>query len=226
MTNEKRIIIIGAAVLLLIAVSAVAVGVYKHFGKYAKAETEFVNDTSIVRIPGGEGFDEFDPDAEDDSEADDDWSAAQTESDSEYGIDKPADELIEELKRQREEQGFGTVIHGSAEKNALNNKDNAFYNDFVDDDFIDDDFEEAGETVDASEFEVITITSTGYAENEVLCNTESREEAENVAAQISGTLVSWEHNVATIRIEGSVDELLERLEQQGSSLNLYKNYYY
>lgn len=219
MTNEKRIIIIGAAVLLLIAVSAIAVGVYKHFGKYAIAETEFVNDTSIVTIPDGEGFD-----VEDDSEADDDWSEPQMEPDSEYGIDKPADELIEELKQQREEQGFGTVLHGSAGKNALNDKDNVFYYDFVDD--VEDDFEEAGETAEVSEVEVITVTSTGYAENEVLCNAESREAAENVAAQISGTLLSWEHSVATIRIEGSVDELLERLEQQGSSLNLYKNYYY
>lgn len=218
MTNEKRIIIIGAAVLILIAVSAAAVGVYKYSGKYARAETEFVNDTSIVTIPDGEGFDGPDLETENDSEADD-WDEEQT--DSEYGRDKTPEELREELEQQRREQGFGATMHGSTDKNALNNIDDAFY-----DDFVDDDFEEADETADSSEAEIVAIESTGYAEHEVLCNTESREEAENIAAQISGTLVSWEHSIGTIQIEGTVDELFERLEQQGSSLGLYKNYYY
>lgn len=72
--------------------------------------------------------------------------------------------------------------------------------------------------------DVPVFHSNGYAEHEVICDAESQEEAEQIASRISGTLLSWQNNVAKIQIEGSVDELLEQLEQQGSDLMLYRNY--
>lgn len=69
------------------------------------------------------------------------------------------------------------------------------------------------------------IQSSGYAEHEVLCDAESQEAAESIAAQIGGVVLTCKNGVATIQIEEHVDTLLERLEQQGSSLELYRNYY-
>lgn len=80
--------------------------------------------------------------------------------------------------------------------------------------------------VETMEGGIPILRSEGYAEHEVLCDAQTREEAEQIAGQIAGTLISWEHGVATIEIAGSVDDLLAQLEQQGSTLELYRNYYY
>ncbi len=69
------------------------------------------------------------------------------------------------------------------------------------------------------------IQSSGYAEHEVLCDAETQEIAESIATQISGSLLSWQNGVAKIKIEESVDDLLLRLESEGSDLELYRRYY-
>lgn len=63
-----------------------------------------------------------------------------------------------------------------------------------------------------------------YSENIVLYKTESMEEAQAVAEQIEGTVLSCENGMATIQINEHVDILLERLESQGSELILFKKY--
>ena len=69
------------------------------------------------------------------------------------------------------------------------------------------------------------IQSDGYSENEVLYETTSMEDAQAVAIQISGTVLSYEYGMATIKINEHVDTLLERLESEGSELILYRKYH-
>ena len=64
----------------------------------------------------------------------------------------------------------------------------------------------------------------GYSENEVLYETTSMEDAQTVAAQIGGTVISCEQGMALIQISEHVDVLLERLEKEGSELILYRKY--
>lgn len=218
--NKKRIVIIGAAVLFLIAVSAAALVIHRNSVEQMEMDTQVQSDKDRIGIDYGGGFDEFDYDPEDNSETDgDDWDESQ--SDYENAVNMTSDELKDELSRRREENGFGRKNVGAAEINVQSDEDNTDY-----DDFIEDDFEETDGAVDISELGIVTIESKGYSQNEVLYNAESQEDAESVAAQISGKLLSWENGVAAIQIDGSVDELLEDLERQGSSLYLYRNYYY
>jgi len=79
---------------------------------------------------------------------------------------------------------------------------------------------------DAEELGIPILKSKGYFEDEVICNADSQAEAQTIASQISGLLLSWDNGVAIIQISGSVDDLLKQLEQQGSSLELYRHYYF
>lgn len=81
-----------------------------------------------------------------------------------------------------------------------------------------------GETNDDDDIPI--FKSDGYEEYQVVCEAESYEEAEAIAAQISGTVLSCEYGIAVIQIKESVDSLLQRLEDQGSNLELYRNYKY
>ena len=71
---------------------------------------------------------------------------------------------------------------------------------------------------------VTPIQTNGYKEHEVICDAQSEEEAEYIANAISGTLLLLDQGTAVIQIEESVDELLARLEQEGSTLRLYRHY--
>ena len=84
--------------------------------------------------------------------------------------------------------------------------------------------DESGEADDGGDIGHI-IQSSGYAEHEVVCDAETQEMAETIAAQIGGTVLSYQNGIATIQIEENVDTLLERLEQEGSSLELHRNYF-
>lgn len=82
----------------------------------------------------------------------------------------------------------------------------------------------SGEIKDVSD---ITVSeSKGYYNDEVVCDAASQEEAERIASQISGTLLSWDNGMAVIQIKSPVDEFLEQLEQEGSDLQLYRHYYF
>ncbi len=81
------------------------------------------------------------------------------------------------------------------------------------------------EELDMNQLGIPVIQSSGYAEHEVLCDAETQEIAESIATQISGSLLSWQNGVAKIKIEESVDDLLLRLESEGSDLELYRRYY-
>lgn len=222
MKNKKTVIIAGAAAVLLIAVSVGAVAIYRNSGNYMEMEAGDWEDYDQA----GSGYDsDFDESGDEPYDGEDayweDWDETQTESDGEYYVNHTSEELLEKLRSRIDENAPRVKNDSSGNVDVYRSEDEVFY-----DDFIDDDFEEAGEGVNASEIGVVTYQSKGYAQDEVLCNVGSQEEAESVAAQISGTLLSWEHGVAAIKIETPVDDFLEGLEQQGSSLNLYRHYYY
>lgn len=230
MKNKKTVIIAGAAAVLLIAVSVGAVAIYRNSGNYMEMEAGDWEDYDQAGSGYDSDFDEFGDEPYDGEDAYwEDWDETQTESDEEYYVNHTSEELLAKIQSQIDRDISQTEkgsfdIDDFGEYEVLD--DDFLDDDFVDDDFEDDDFEEAGESVDASELGVVTYQSKGYAQDEVLCNVDSQEEAESVAAQISGTLLSWDHGVAAIRIGTPVDDFLESLEQQGSSLNLYRHYYY
>lgn len=225
MKNKKVIVIAGAAAVLLIAVCIGVVAMNRNSGDYTELDAEGRDDYVQAEVGIDSDFDESENESYDDEYTyDADLDETQTEPDGEYYVNHTSDELLAKLRSQmdRDIPQMGKDSFDISD----NSEDEAFYDDFEDDDFEDDDFEEDGEIADASEIGVVVYESKGYAQDEVLCNADSQEEAESVAAQISGTLLSWEHGVAAIRIGTPVDDLLESLEQQGSSLNLYRRYYY
>ncbi len=229
----RRVIMIGTAILLFAVVSVAAVVIHRKSAGNLELETEFQDDSARMGIDYGGTFDEFNynPDEKDDIEMEGD-DLEDTQSDEGDYAEMEPNELLAELRKQRELEGGGIKRNRSAQTNIPDSNSSeaarAKSDDSTNDDFVDnyDDFEDDGEAVDISELGIVTYESKGYAQDEVRCNVDSREEAENVAAQISGTLLSWDNGVATIKIEGSVDEFLEKFEQQGSSLHLYRNYYY
>jgi len=79
---------------------------------------------------------------------------------------------------------------------------------------------------DEEEFVLTPMEAQGYAEYEVVCDVAGMEEAEAIAEQISGTVTEVENGVATIQISVHVDELLNQLESQGSTLKIHRKYFY
>lgn len=136
-------------------------------------------------------------------------------------------ENVDKIREEFEQNKPGEVITGDLENLSIlnGNLQAAEYKNETE--VLSQELETAPETeavlVDDA-FLVSVGKSDGYEEYKVICDAESRENAEEIAREISGTLLSWEHGVATIQIEENVDELLERLEQQGSSLELHRKY--
>lgn len=63
--------------------------------------------------------------------------------------------------------------------------------------------------------------------NQILCRAKSEKKAREIAEKIGGQLVSYMDGVGLIVIEESLDELMERLEEEGlDDLELYPNLNY
>lgn len=131
----------------------------------------------------------------------------------------PSDETVidEELSDQTNPQDINREQANPEKKIILVGEDS----------FISEENEPESPDKEDSEEDICVVTpikTNGYKEHEVLCNAQSKEEAEHIANAISGTLLSLNQGTAIIQIEESVDDLLARLEQEGSELQLYRHY--
>lgn len=224
MRNKRKMIIIGgAAFALIVAASVTGLLIYNNSVKAEEFDDGIGVGTELGIHYGGE-FDEF-ADISEDDESGDMPEENQVENafieklergDFEVSESGKADlmKILDEHQKELDEADFGKKDEDSRENAVL-------YNDV-------DSLQEGtnAETSGTEKMGDSMIETDGYAEHEVICDAGSREEAESIASQISGTLLSWDYGVATIQIEGSVDELLNQLEQQGSNLLLYRNYNY
>lgn len=138
--------------------------------------------------------------------------------DESAGLEEISSE-IERIKEDFNQNKQGDILNHNAQENEVTLVKQAEMKQF---DSVESD-EEA--EADMNLLGIPVIQSSGYAEHEVLCDAETQEMAENIAAQISGSLLSWQNGVAKIKIEESVDDLLLRLENEGSDLDLYRRYY-
>lgn len=224
MINKKKMIIIGGAALVLIAAVSVTVSLIHNNSKRAE-ELELTGVGDELGIHYGGSFDEFADASEEDVESDasgENWEDDVLEESLESGNFEISESGKEALKKtldeRRKELGEADLTgqNGNArDKIELHNSADSLPEGT--------DIEKNEGT---EELGNLMLETDGYAEHEVICDAESREEAESIASQISGLLLSWDYGVATIQIEDSVDELLDRLEQQGSNLVLYRNYNY
>lgn len=207
MKDKKHMVIAGVAVLAVVLVAGVAV-MHGKTGRSMDSDSDLLSSELKNGIDYGGTFDEFQSMHEEDE--------LET-SDS----DEMVAEEIKKLKKSR----TGDVFKGeNLTKDTPVKVDTVSYENNEEQENV----EEVSDTVE-NELELTDMTahrSSGYAEHEVLCDAQSEGEAEEIANQISGTLLSWKYGTATIQITDSVDEFLERYEQQGGDIKLYRKYYF
>ncbi len=218
MRDKKQMIIIGAVVLIIVVLAVVFLFVRKGSGE--KLETQQIDGVANrMGIDYGGDFNEFE------------YQSEEEEVSTEETVD--VDELKELDKKQQEEfeknkpAGLTTGDEDSNNSNAVKKElsqlesaqGQAETSETVEENTAEDD-----DGTEGADVSVQVFSSNGYAENEVLCDAASMEEAEAVAGQIDGTVIEYQNGVALIKIKENVDDLLARLEQQGSSLELYRNY--
>lgn len=63
-----------------------------------------------------------------------------------------------------------------------------------------------------------------YVENQVVAVAESKREAKKIAKQIGGELLSYDNQVAVIQIGMTVEEMMQKLEEDSSLPKVYPNY--
>ena len=63
-----------------------------------------------------------------------------------------------------------------------------------------------------------------YVEHQVLAVADSKHEAKKIAKAIGGELISFENQVATIQIGITVEEMMQKLEEDSSLPKVYPNY--
>ena len=63
-----------------------------------------------------------------------------------------------------------------------------------------------------------------YVENQVVAVAESKREAKKIAKQIDGELLSYDNQVAVIQIGMTVEEMMQKLEEDSSLPKVYPNY--
>lgn len=220
MDKKKMIIIIGAVVgILMVVVAIICVSAFALRANKAEiSPVEGANLAGEMGIGYGGDFNEFDTDMEESDEEEVYEEEVPTKEEMEEEGERirkefeesKSESITDENGNIREDRGdeFGSL---KKPENTLESSEN------VD-----------GEPAMGEDGEIVlpVFDSEGYAEHEVLCDAATWEDAEKIATQISGTVLSCENGVAIIQIEGSVDELLEELERQGSELQLYRNYYY
>lgn len=63
-----------------------------------------------------------------------------------------------------------------------------------------------------------------YVENQVVAVAESKREAKKIAKQIGGELLSYDNQVAVIQIGMTVEEMMQKLEEDSTLPRVYPNY--
>lgn len=63
-----------------------------------------------------------------------------------------------------------------------------------------------------------------YVENQVVAVAESKREAKKIAKQIGGELLSYDNQVAVIQIGVTVEEMMQKLEEDSTLPRVYPNY--
>ena len=63
-----------------------------------------------------------------------------------------------------------------------------------------------------------------YVENQVVAVADSKREAKKIAKAIGGTLLSYDNQVAVIQIGITVEEMMQKLEEDSSLPKVYTNY--
>lgn len=217
MRNKRKMIILGGAAFALIVAVSVTASLIHNNSVEAEEFGDGIGAGDELGIHYGGSFDETTGTYRDGHEPDVSERGPGNDSDDISGIE--SEETPDEMLKKMKEAAEGDIYEeaGSKDRIVLYNSDSA--EDLELTEAVDIDENEAVVRMDDFGYEI-----DGYAEHEVICDAGSQEEAENIASQISGTLLSWNEGVATIRIEGSVDELIERLEQEGSNLMLYRKY--
>lgn len=226
--DKKRVIVIVSAVILIIVILVVIMMFWKK-GSVEHSGGKIEGSADEMGIHYGGSFNEFqyqeetENSEEESTEVDLDGVAAEIKDiEAEFKKDLPGDIL----KEDEEELEKGNRVSERSVVNSNNREEKESENIGVASDraVVETDVP-MEEAEDDGEITPHIIQSSGYAEHEVLCDAESLEAAESIAAQIGGVVLTCQDGVATIQIEEHVDTLLERLEQQGSSLELYRNYY-
>lgn len=218
MRNKRKMIILGGAAFALIVAASVTVSLIRNNSVEAEEFDDGIGVGDELGVHYGGSFDETTGTYRDGHVPD--VSEQGSGKDSDDILDIEAEETpAERIKKMDETATEGDIYEGVGSKDRIVLYDNDSAKDLELTEAVDIDENEAVEIMDDFGYE-----TDGYAEHEVICDAGSQEEAESIASQISGTLLSWNEGVATIRIEGSVDELLERLEQEGSNLMLYRKY--
>lgn len=249
MKNMKILAVVGVAVVVLAAVAVIS-GVSKK-----KQEPDILASESLaiesradeMGIHYGGTFNEFEyqPDGGSENAAESDTSELESSGEVEQsetmtedmttkdkagenglGDDEDIEVPLEQIKDDFEKEKENGRIN--AEKidglQLADNQPSTVQEDSSQDSNAEESLEDDGTELQLSGIPI--YKSKGYAEHEVICDAETQEQAEQIAARISGTLLSWENNVATIQIEGSVDDLLDQMDKEGSDLYLYRKYYY
>jgi hypothetical protein len=63
-----------------------------------------------------------------------------------------------------------------------------------------------------------------YVENQVVAVADSKSEAKKIAGQIGGELLSYDNQVAVIQIGITVEEMMQRLDEDPTLPKVYPNY--
>lgn len=227
MEDKKKVILICAIVAIILVIAVVMV----IFLKPKKDSTEGLqlegNFAGEMGIGYGGDFNEFDTsgDVDKDGAADADVEEVDVQQMVDEG-EKAKEEFLNNLPGDIIKEDGNIEGQKNEDANMLKpSKDIVDNNDGVTDEETPVDNVEYEEN-EEGELVLTPMESQGYAEYEVLCDAVDMAEAEAVAEQISGTVLEVQNGVATIQIDIHVDELLEQLESQGSTLKLYRKYYY
>lgn len=215
MGNRKKMIIWGGAGLVLIAVAALGFSLIHTNKGNVSNELDKVDMEGDLGIHYGGNFDEATGTYRDGYVPD--TAEQRADADIDEAEKDVVNETPEEKLKKFDEAGEGDIYGEEDSKDRIVLYDNNSVEDSEVPDAVD--INEIVKNVEDFDYE-----ADGYDEHELICDAESLEKAESIASQISGTVLSWNEGVATIRIDGSVDELLERLEQEGSNLMLYRKY--
>lgn len=213
MKDKKHMVIAGVAVLAVVLVVGVAAG--RNLSTAKSIAKEDVKSSELTHgIHYGGNFNEFQNLTKQDSESDN------VEPETEESLIKEKESLIKEMEEAK--KNHPGDIYGE-EGGKIRQKDDLLEGEAPA--LEENTEEEIDETEFTGSVDIPVYTSKGYAEHEVICDAQSQEEAESIASQISGMLLSWKNGVATIQITDSVDRFLEQYEQQGGETKFYKRFY-
>jgi hypothetical protein len=221
MKGNKKVIIIGGVVIAAVVIAGVVWGVHRN--NNSDIEFNAKTNKNEMGIHYGGSFNEFQYFDEDSTEDNDEKESSliseitdSINSDNEeLSDDEQISEELSKIAKEFEENAPGINIDDIESSNNVGNIAS-----------INADINSDNYSGDNDDIDNLMLEPDGYAENEVLCDAETMEEATQIANQISGTVKSCENGVAVIQIEKNVDTLLDELESQGSSLRLYRNYKY